>query len=188
MHVPALFACPLCLMQTPFALFLSLSIGGPFISYCFLRPFVVRVSRIWGWPHLNKALCVSALPLLVWPCLFCWVGLQTHTISRVICCTGGLVLCAVYLWLRGCWLLEQCHIVRWFSQILFLGVLGPGLLVVGTIVGQGVVGLIVLAFLWPSMAIQFFLECAVVGAIPMILLYGGFRYVLGERTGTTGST
>ena len=93
-------------------------------------------------------------------------------------CTTGLVLCAIYLWLRGSWLLQQCHVVTWFRHVLFLGVLGPSMLIVGTVVGYGIVALLLVGLAWPSAAIQMFLIHAGVGAVLGAILYGGLHYVL----------
>ena len=177
MHVPVLFACPACAMETPFALFLSFCIGGVLVSYLFLKPYVARVSMIWGWPRPNVARYVSLLPILVWPSLICWLGLKSHAIPRVAMCTIGLILCVLYLWLRGCWLLQQCDVVAWFRQVFFLSILGPAMLIVGFIVGHGIVVLLLVGLAWPSMAIQLFLIDVGVGAVPGVLLYGGLCYV-----------
>lgn len=183
MYSPVLFACPMCAMQTPFVFFLSIWIGGVLISYLSLRPWAARISKVWGWPRLIAVRWISLLFLLAWPCLFCWVGLlSNHTISRVAICTVGLVLCDIYAWLRCSWLLEQCCVVRWFRQFLFLSILWPGLLIVGTILGNAAVGLVFLSISWPSMAVSFALPSACVGLLVWMLLYGGLEYVFRNVT------
>lgn len=177
MCVPALFACPACAMDTRFALVLSFCIGGILVSYCLLRPFLANVSKTWGWPRLNVARCASLPVILFWPALFCWLSSQSHTTVRVTICTAGLVLCAVYLWLRGSWLLQQLHVASWFRQVLFLGILGPGLLIAGVIVGNGIVVLLLVGLVWPAMAIPWFLIDIAVGGVFCAILYSGLRYV-----------
>ena len=185
MHIPVLFACPACFMNSPFAYCLSLCIGGVLISYSFLKPHVRKISKIWGWPCLNTASYSSLLLLFLWPFLFCWVGSHNHPVLRVITCTTALVLCNVYLWLRGCWLLQQCHITTSSRQVLFLSILGPGMLIAGIIVGQGIVGLVLFTMSCTSMAVQWFFTCAIMGGIPVALLYCGLQYVFGESTVTS---
>jgi hypothetical protein len=177
MHVPVLLACPACAMQSPFFLGLSICVGGVLVSHLLLRPFVARVSRIWGWPRPSATCCVSLLPILAWPSLFCAIGLQSHGIVRVAICTSGLVLCAVYLWLRGAWLLQQCGVVAWFRQFLFLAILGPGMLIAGAVVGFGIVGLLLFGLAWPAAAIPWFLVHGGIGGVLGAILFGGLCYV-----------
>jgi hypothetical protein len=176
MYVPVLFACPMCAMQTPFMFALAFCIGGVLVSYLLLKPYTSRISAKWGWPRLEAVRCIALLPLLAWPCLFCLIGLQNHVMLRVVPCATGLVLCVVYAWLRGSWLLQQCSVAKWFRQFLFLSVFGPGTLIVGTLIGYAIVGLVFLGISWPSMAFSWFLPPACIGSVLWILLYGGFVY------------
>jgi hypothetical protein len=192
MQLPLLFACPLCTLDTPEACFLSLALGGVLVSHWLLRPLVSRVARRWGWPRPSLACWASLLPILAWPAVFCWIGLQSHGVPLVAACTAGLVACALYLWLRGVWLLEQCHVASRTGQFLFLGFLGPGMLVAGGLVGRGIVGLLWLGVLWPSQAIPWFLVHAGlgtgIGAVIAVLLHRGVPYVFHTQGPVTSDT
>jgi hypothetical protein len=181
MCMPFLLGCPMCAMGAPPAVFLSVWLGGVLVSFVLLRPIVATVATRWGWPRMNVARYISLTPIFVCLSLLCWIGLQNHSLSRVIVCTVGLVLCALYLWMRGCWLLQQCDVTGWFQQFLFLGILGPGMLIVGAIVGHGIVGLLLLGLAWPSAAIPWFITYAGPGLVLGVLLHGGLCYALRER-------
>ncbi len=180
MNIPVPFACPACTTIALVPSFLSFCIGGVLISYCLLKPHVKKISTIWGWPSLNTASNISLLLLSFWPGLFCWIGSQNHSALRVMLCTTGLVSCTIYLWLRGCWLLQQCHIASLFRQVLFLGILGPGILIVGTIVGQGIVGSVLFAMYSPSAVKDFFMPYAAMSTISFLLLYYSLEYVFSD--------
>lgn len=181
MYGLALFACPMCAMSSPIMVWLSIGFGGVPVSYWLLRPAVRRISNVWGWPRMNVSGCVSLALLLVWPGLLGWMGLQNHGIPRVAICTAGLALCAIYLWIRGSWLLQQCGAATWGRQILLFGFLGQAALIAGDFVGQSILGLIYLALIWPGQAIPWFLANGVVAAILLAVVYGGFRYVFWDR-------
>lgn len=181
MNVLALFSCAFCIMNSsPNAVFLlSFCLGGVLVSYVLLKPFVKRVSKIWGWPHLNVGSGVGLLAMLCWPSLICWAALQRpkHSVSLIAICTAGLVLCAVYLWLRGTWLLEQRHAATWFRQILFHGILWPTMLITGILVGEGIVALVFLGVVSPSSAIPWFYHSAGTGVILGLFVFAGLNIV-----------
>lgn len=173
MHGVILFACPMCALSSPFFFALSFSIGGVLVSYGLLRPFAARVSERWGWPRLDVSSVLALASIFVWPCFFGWMGAQTYTPSRVATGVTGIAFCAVYLWLRGAWLLDQCRVSGWFRRFLFLGILGPGLLIAGLPVGQALVGLVFLGLVWPSAALLWFLTHVCVGAFIGTIVYSG---------------
>lgn len=180
MNVPVLFGCPLCAVNSTPIFTLSFCLGGVLASYVLLKPFVKRVSKIWGWPRLTVNAGVGLLAMLCWPTFLCWYGLQMpnhHSVSRITICTAGLVICAVYLWVRGTWLLEQCHAATWFRQILFHGVLWAGMLIVGTFIGLGLVGLVFLGIVWPGWAFGWFIAHAGLGAFLGLFVYLGLHFV-----------
>jgi hypothetical protein len=181
MHGPVLLACGMCVVQSVPILCLSFIVGGVWVSHRLLKPFVIHVSARWGWPQWNAPRCISLISLLAWSGVWAWIGARSHGPCFVAICVSGLVLCSVYLWIRGCWLLQQCRIEAWLPQFLFLSVLGPGMLIVGVILGQAVVGGLLLGIIWPAVAIPWFVGYAGVGAVFMAMLFGCLRYVLSAR-------
>lgn len=182
MSAPILIACPMCALGQPLAYFLAFWIGGVVISRWLLRLYIAHVSTIWGWPRLRFAHGAALLAILAWPAFACYVGQQNHGLTRVAACTAGLVLCAVYLWLRGTWLLEQCQVVAPSRQILLLGLLGPLSLVAGFMVGYGVLGLVFLGMAWPIQAIPWFLVHAGPGVLLAMILQAGLSHVFSVPT------
>lgn len=177
MSAPILIACPMCALDQPMAHVLAFWLGSVVVCWWLLRPYGARVSAIWGWPRLRFAHGAALLAILVWPALFCYIGQRSHEFTRVVTCTTGLVLCAVYLWLRGAWLLEQCQVVAPSRQMLLLGVLGPLSLVAGFLVGYGVLGLLFLGMAWPIQAIPWFLVYAGPGALLALIIRAGLSQV-----------
>ncbi len=167
----------MCALDQPVVHVLAFCIGGVVVVPWLLRPYGARVSTIWGWPRLRLPHGMALLSMLIWPALACYVGHLNHGLTRVAACTAGLVLCAVYLWLRGAWLLEQCQVVAPSRQMLFLALLGPLMLVAGFLVGYGVLGLLFLGMAWPIQAIPWLLVHGGPGALLAMILHAGLGQV-----------
>jgi hypothetical protein len=170
-----LLACPGCTFSHPVFLVLSIFAGSVPTTYLLLRPYT-RSVRTWGVPRIDMARFGSLVLMLLWLVPLWFIGRQEHSVSHVAFCIGGLSACCIYLWLRSCWLLDTHHVATTSRELLFPGLLTPALLVLGTTIGSWVLGILLVAPVWPMILVPHTIWSIAVGAPIGLLVYAGLNY------------
>ena len=151
----ALLACPGCTAGSPVVFVAGLYVGGVITLYSLMHPYAKRMGHLWGLPRYRFTDLVSLLMLLIWPVLLGRLAAMHHSLDRVILCTLGLIACACFLWLRGLWILQELQVTSFAARTTFLGILVPGIIVIGVIVGYGLVSSLAMVTYWGPIAVIF---------------------------------
>ncbi len=105
-----------------------------------LRPYT-RSVKSWGIPRMSAARFAS-LFLLVSVLIPLWHRSVSEGASDSFpLFLGGAFLALTYLWWRGCWLLDQHRVAGLTRTLLFPGLLGLGLALLGTLIAVLLLGL-----------------------------------------------
>ncbi len=170
-----LLACPGCTFSNPVFLVLSMFAGTVPCAYLLLRPHT-RTIRTWGIPRIDGTRIVSLLLMLFCLIPLWFVGLQESSTFHVMVCIGCLIACCVYLWVRSCWLLDEHHVTSTGKELLFPGVLAPALLVLGTTIGSWVLGILLVAPMWPMILVPHTIWSVAIGVPVGLLVFAGLNY------------
>ena len=175
MDLFVLLACPGCTFGNPVFFGLSMFAGTVPVAYLLLRPYTRNI-RIWGIPRIDAARLGSLLMMLACLLPLWFIGRQENSATYVTACLGGLTTCCVYLWVRSCWLLESHHVTSTNRELLFPGLLVPAILVLGTIFGNWVLGILLFTFWWPMMLVPHTILSAVICLPIWWLVLAGLNY------------
>lgn len=170
-----LLACPGCTFSNPIFLVLSMFAGTVPVAFWLLRPYTQEI-RTWGVPHIDVARFVSLLMMLACLVPLWFIGRKEHSTTYVMICVGGLAACCVYLWFRSCWLLDTHHVTSLGRELLFPGLLAPAILVLGTTIGSWVLGILLVAPVWPIILLPHTIWSAAIGVPIGWLVYAGVNY------------
>ncbi|HRQ91086.1 MAG TPA: hypothetical protein PLA50_20010, partial [Bacteroidia bacterium] len=122
-----------------------------------LRPYT-RSVKIWGIPRINAARFASLI-ILASGLLPIWF----HRASLLP--LGGASLGLIYLWWRGCWLLDQHRVTGLARTLLFPGLLGLGLALLGTLAAILLLGFLVWLDFASDMAFSYLLLATMIAAL-----------------------
>ncbi len=174
MDIFVLLPCPGCTFRESSFFLLSMFVGTVPVTYYLLRPYT-RTVQTWGIPRIDTARLLS-LCLILATLIPCWhIGRQEYPPGYVAACICGLVAWCVYLWFRCCWLLDSLHITSASKELLFPGLLLPGILMLGTTVGSWVLGILLVAPMWPMILLPLKLFSAAVGVPTAMLVVSGLN-------------
>ena len=170
-----LLACPGCTFSNPIFFVLSMFAGTVPVAYLLLRPHT-RAIRPWGIPRIDTARVVSLVLMLLVLIPLWFIGRQENSTLHVAICLCGLAACCLYLWLRCCWLLDTHHVTTTVKEILFPGVLTPAILVLGTTIGSWLLGILLVAPVWPMILVPHTIFSVVVAVPVGLLVFAGLNY------------
>jgi hypothetical protein len=187
MNAFLLLACPGCTFSNPIFFVLSMFAGTVPVAYLLLRPHTQSI-RTWGIPRIDAARVGSLLLMLIVLIPLWYVGKQENSTPHVVTCICGLAACCVYLWLRCCWLLDTHHVTSTGKELLFPGILTPAILVLGTTIGSWVLGILLVAPVWPMILVPHTFFSAVVGVPVGLLVVAGMNYTFPRPTPVTGGS
>ncbi len=112
-----------------------------------------------------------------------FIGRLEHSKVHVAVCLVGIAACCIYLWFRSCWLLDMHSVSVPGRALIFPGLLAPAMLVLGTVVGIWVLGMLLVVPTWPLMVVPHTVESAVIGLPIWCLVQVGLRYVFPKPDG-----
>ena len=157
------------------------------VAYLLLRPHTQSI-RTWGIPRIDAARVGSLLLMLIVLIPLWYVGKQENSTPHVVICICGLAACCVYLWLRCCWLLDTHQVTSTGKELLFPGILTPAILVLGTTIGSWVLGILLVAPVWPMILVPHTIFSAVVGVPVGLLVVAGMNYTFPQPIPVTGGS
>ena len=174
-------ACPGCTLETPHFFVGSLIVGGPIVCFVLLRPYVTRIKKYWGWPRFQIADFTSLFLLLIWPLVLSQSALSHIPKDRIVFATTLLIACVILFWVRLLWLLQQNSVLLLWKRALFVGLIIPLLLILGTILGWWA-GAILLGLTFSSIDLMLIatILCGLIGAPVYFCLACALRCVFNE--------
>jgi len=187
MNAFLLLACPGCTFSNPIFFVLSLFAGTVPVAYLLLRPHTHAI-RTWGIPSINAARVTSLLLMLLVLIPLWFVGKQENSTLHVAICICGLAACFAYLWLRCCWLLDMHHVTSIGKELLFPGIMTPAIVVLGTTIGSWVLGVLLIAPVWPMILVPHTIFSAVVGVPVGLLVIAGVNFTFPRPMSDTGGS
>lgn len=179
MFASPLLACPLCALSSRAFIVLSILVGVVPVARRLLRPYT-RGIRTWGWPRVTLASVFGLVALLVWLVPLWWLGRQHETVWYVAGVLAGIGVLTVYLWWRGCWLLQSHDVQSAGGRLLFFGWVVPGLFLLGMATGYGVVGALWLGLLWPRMLLWHVIPIGLFVGLVGSLIVASLRWIFAD--------
>ncbi len=175
--------CAGCAFGDPLFIALSMYVGTIVTAMLLLRP-ITRGIPVWGWPKIDRTRILSLLIDCVWLTPLIAIGTYEHSLIRVLLCSLGLALCIAYLWFRACWILEEHRVEAFYSQIIFLGVIGPLSFVFGTVLGNWLLGSIFIAPTFPMIIVPHTLSFITIATPVGLIMYAGMVAIFPEHMGS----
>ncbi|MFN9626481.1 MAG: hypothetical protein ACK6AT_09525 [Planctomycetota bacterium] len=174
-----ILACSGCTFSNPVFTVLSIFFGTVPVAYLLLRPYTKAV-RTWGLPRINVARLFSLVLLFLCLVPLWFIGRQERSAMHVGICIAGLGGCCVYLWLRFCWLLDMHHFKSTRRELLLPGIIAPAVLMLGTTVGSGVLGILLEVPVSPMIIVPHTIWSVAIGILVGSIAFVGLNYTFGH--------
>lgn len=174
-------ACPACSFSNPVFFMLSMFAGTVPVAYLLMRPYTRNV-RKWGMPRIDAARVLSLFLMLLCLVPLWFIARQAESVLHVVICMGCLGVCCVYLWVRSCWLLDAHQVNSTGKELLFPGVLVPSILILGTTIGSWVLGILLIAPVWPTILVPHTVWSVAIGVPVGLIVVAGLNYTFTRTT------
>jgi hypothetical protein len=127
-------------------------------------------------PRIDTARVLSLILMLLCLVPLWFIGRQENSTLHVVFCVGCLGACCVYLWVRSCWLLDAHQVNSTGKELLFPGVLAPAILILGTTIGSWVLGILLVAPMWPMILVPHTIWSVAICVPVGLVVFAGLNY------------